>query len=83
MHIQKVFVILAFSEHHLEWIVELIGLGKSPHKLYTLYHVHRGIPYAGPIVQSPFSEFLEKQKANLHRKPGQEVAQVRAVFCPH
>ncbi len=24
-HTQQVFVILAFSEHHLEWAVDLIG----------------------------------------------------------
>lgn len=25
MHIQQIFVIIAFSEHHFEWAVELIG----------------------------------------------------------
>lgn len=59
MHIQQVFVILAFSEHHLEWAVDLIGK----------------LPYAGPVIQAPFSEFLEKQKAHLHRKPGEEFVQ--------
>ena len=41
-----------------------------------LFSPCRGIPYVGPIIQSPFSEYLEKQKANLHRKPGQEFVQV-------
>ncbi|XP_064391584.1 vacuole membrane protein 1-like [Halichondria panicea] len=64
MHIQQVFVILAFSEHHLEWAVDLIG----------------GIPYAGPLIQAPFSEFLEKQKAHLHRKPGEELVQESSLI---
>lgn len=61
MHIQKVFVILAFSENHFEWAVELIG----------------GIPYVGKYMQAPFSDYLEKQKSKLHRVPGQSPAQVR------
>jgi membrane protein YqaA with SNARE-associated domain len=52
MHIQKVFVILTFSEHHVELMVDLIGK----------------VPYIGPYVQAPFSDYLETQKLKLHRK---------------
>ena len=30
----------------------------------------RNIPYVGPYIQSPFSEYLDKQKKKLHIKPG-------------
>lgn len=32
----------------------------------------------GPYIQSPFSEYLEKQKLKLHRKPGEHLAHVSA-----
>ncbi|RWS07686.1 vacuole membrane protein 1-like protein, partial [Dinothrombium tinctorium] len=54
MHIQKLFVIVAFNEHHVETFVEWI----------------RDVPYVGKYVNEPFREFLIKQKASLHRKAG-------------
>lgn len=61
MHLQQVFVILTFSEHHVEWAVELIG----------------NIPYIGPYIHTPFSEYLETQKLKFHRKPGTAQQVVR------
>ena len=57
-HIQTVFVIMAFSAHHFNTAVAMIG----------------AIPYVGSYVQQPFQEYLEKQKQHLHRKPGVAVA---------
>ena len=54
MHIQKVFVIMSFSEHHAEHFVQLIGK----------------IPYLGPKLQAPFQEFFANEKQKLHRKAG-------------
>lgn len=54
MHIQKVFVIFVFSEHHVEQVVSLI----------------KHIPYFGPSLQAPFKEYLVKQKTKLHHKRG-------------
>ncbi|XP_033628223.1 vacuole membrane protein 1-like [Asterias rubens] len=59
MHIQKLFVILTFSEHHVEVLVELLGK----------------IPKVGPPLQVPFRDYLEKQKNKLHHKTGETVAQ--------
>ena len=30
---------------------------------------HSNVPYIGPYVQAPFSEYLEAQKVKLHRRP--------------
>ncbi|XP_033107861.1 vacuole membrane protein 1-like [Anneissia japonica] len=54
MHIQKFFVVLVFSEHHVETLVNIVGT----------------IPKVGAMVQLPFKEYLEGQKAKLHHKPG-------------
>ncbi|XP_055935579.1 vacuole membrane protein 1-like isoform X2 [Argiope bruennichi] len=54
MHIQKLFVIVAFNERQVHDLV-----------LKMKY-----IPYVGKYLQYPLEEFLAKQKANLHRKPG-------------
>jgi len=59
MHIQKLFVIFTFSEHHVEQVIHLIGT----------------IPYYGKSLQTPFKEYLHKQKAKLHVKPGTEQSQ--------
>uniref|UniRef100_A0A1W7R9A1 Vacuole membrane protein 1 n=1 Tax=Hadrurus spadix TaxID=141984 RepID=A0A1W7R9A1_9SCOR len=59
MHIQKLFVIIAFNEHH---VGRLVGLIKY-------------VPYVGKYMQVPFEEFLAKQKANLHRKVGAPIHQ--------
>ncbi|XP_052801266.1 vacuole membrane protein 1-like isoform X2 [Mya arenaria] len=54
MHIQKLFVIFLFSEHHVETVVSLIGK----------------LPKYGPVLQTPFKEYLRVQKEKLHHKPG-------------
>ncbi|XP_014672330.1 PREDICTED: vacuole membrane protein 1-like isoform X2 [Priapulus caudatus] len=53
MHIQKVFVILTFSEHHVETVIRWIGF----------------IPRVGRKVQAPFRHYLQKQKDKLHHRP--------------
>uniref|UniRef100_UPI00358FAEE7 vacuole membrane protein 1 isoform X2 n=1 Tax=Myxine glutinosa TaxID=7769 RepID=UPI00358FAEE7 len=50
MHIQKLFVIVTFSNHIVEQIVTLVGF----------------IPAVGPSLQKPFTEYLENQKMKLH-----------------
>lgn len=54
MHIQKMFVIIAFNEALLARAVGLLAL----------------IPVVGPKLEQPFKTFLEKQKKKFHRKPG-------------
>ncbi|XP_052221105.1 vacuole membrane protein 1-like isoform X2 [Dreissena polymorpha] len=54
MHIQKLFVIFLFSEHHVETVVNLIGK----------------LPKYGKVLQTPFKEYLRLQKQKLHHKPG-------------
>lgn len=51
MHIQKVFVIIAFSETLVEKAVEVLG----------------AIPWMGARLQEPFKAFLQNQKTRLHR----------------
>lgn len=51
MHIQKVFVIIAFNESLIERAVDLLG----------------AIPVLGAKAQEPFKSFLSNQKARLHR----------------
>lgn len=53
MHIQMLFVVLAFSENHVEAIVNQI----------------KWIPHVGKYIQAPLKEFLNAQKIRLHRKP--------------
>ncbi|GFS56781.1 vacuole membrane protein 1 [Trichonephila inaurata madagascariensis] len=54
MHIQKLFVIVAFNERQVHDLVSKM----------------KYIPYIGKYLHAPLEEFLAKQKANLHRKPG-------------
>jgi len=54
MHIQKIFVIVAFNESLLEKAVALLGF----------------LPVVGSRLQIPFTAFLKKQKDRLHRKGG-------------
>lgn len=58
MHIQKLFVIIAFNENHVELLLKTL----------------RYIPYVGQQLQAPFREFLAQQKAKLHRRAGSHVA---------
>jgi len=57
MHIQMLFVVIAFSEHHVEKLVGMLKL----------------IPHIGEYVQAPLKEFLNAQKIRLHRKPTDPV----------
>ncbi|XP_069136462.1 vacuole membrane protein 1-like isoform X1 [Argopecten irradians] len=57
MHIQKLFIIFMFSEHHVEGVVNLIGY----------------IPKFGKSLQSPFKDYLTLQRKKLHREQGTEV----------
>ncbi|OQV21687.1 Vacuole membrane protein 1 [Hypsibius exemplaris] len=59
MHIQMIFVIITFSERHVEHLISLFNR----------------IPRVGPYMERPFVDFLEKQKKNLHRRPGVGVHQ--------
>ncbi|GAV03866.1 hypothetical protein RvY_14235 [Ramazzottius varieornatus] len=52
MHIQMIFVIIFFSERHMEHLI----------------HLFTRIPRFGTYLEQPFTEFLEKQKGNMHRK---------------
>ncbi|XP_076065442.1 transport and Golgi organization 5 isoform X2 [Oratosquilla oratoria] len=54
MHIQKLFVIIAFNETLLAKAVGLLAF----------------VPLIGNKLEQPFRTFLEKQKQKFHRKPG-------------
>ncbi|XP_068241854.1 vacuole membrane protein 1 isoform X1 [Palaemon carinicauda] len=54
MHIQKMFVIIAFNESLLARAVGLLAF----------------VPVIGSKLEQPFKTFLEKQKQKFHRKPG-------------
>ncbi|XP_059487658.1 vacuole membrane protein 1 isoform X2 [Neocloeon triangulifer] len=58
MHIQKLFVIIAFNEPLVEAAVTMLAR----------------VPYIGPKVQEPFKEFLARQKSKLHRKVGAKTS---------
>ena len=51
MHIQKMFVIFLFSQHHLDSLFDLLA----------------GIPKVGDKIQPLFQEWLNKEKQKLHR----------------
>lgn len=52
MHIQKMFVIFLFSQHHLDNLFELLAR----------------VPYVGEKLQVVFQEWLNGEKNKLHRK---------------
>ena len=64
MMIQKLFVIVAFHETHFETFVSSIG----------------SLPVIGKYLDTPFREFLRKQKDALHRDPLKAVAGVKVRF---
>jgi len=66
MHIQKMFVIVAFSEHHVDKYVAALSR----------------VPYVGRSLQAPFKEFLRKQKASLHSVGAHETktSRLQEVF---
>lgn len=57
---QMLFVIIAFSEHHVEHLANLLAK----------------IPFAGESIRDPIKDFMKKQKEALHRTPGTHVEQV-------
>ena len=54
---QMFFVVLTFSEHHVEHLVAML----------------KQVPRVGPYLHAPFKEFLQAQKLRLHRQPGDPV----------
>lgn len=54
MHIQKVFVVIAFNEALIEKAIDMLT----------------NIPVVGKMLQEPFKAFLNNQKAHLHSKKG-------------
>lgn len=56
-HIQKLFVIIAFSEH----------------KVQKLLNHLKSVPVLEKYLHDPLQELLVKQKAKFHRKPGASV----------
>ncbi|XP_054712005.1 vacuole membrane protein 1-like isoform X2 [Uloborus diversus] len=54
MHIQKLFVIVAFNER----------------LVHDMVNKMKYIPYVGRFLHAPLEEFLAKQKEKLHRKHG-------------
>ena len=64
MHIQKIFIIMAFNEKLVATVVSNINR----------------IPWLGPKIEAPFKEFLAKQKEKLHRKAGSPVESVSTYF---
>nr|CAD2137445.1 unnamed protein product [Meloidogyne enterolobii] len=51
------FVVLTFSEHHVEHLVSQL----------------KNIPHIGAFIHTPLREFLLAQKLRLHRKPGDPI----------
>ncbi|VDK53149.1 unnamed protein product [Anisakis simplex] len=54
MHVQMLFVVLLFSEQHVENLINQLKL----------------IPYIGQHIQAPLKDFLANEKIKLHHKPG-------------
>jgi len=57
MSIQTVFIIFIFSEHHVERIIRWM----------------KRIPFYGHLLQTPFKDWLKKQKEKMHSKPGENL----------
>lgn len=53
------FVIITFSEHHVENFMNLL----------------KKIPTVGIRLQSLFTEFFNEQKRRLHRSPGDKITE--------
>lgn len=62
------FVILTFSEHHVEHFMSLL----------------KRLPSVGDKLQALFQEFFNEQKRRLHRSPGdkisEQVSQLNQLF---
>lgn len=59
MHIQQIFVIFLFSEHHLKSLFDLMGK----------------LPVVGASLQPVFQEWLTAEKSKLHKKALNESSQ--------
>lgn len=57
MSIQTTFIIILFSEHHVERLIRLM----------------KHIPYYGRLLQTPFQEWLKEEKQKMHRKTGEQL----------
>ncbi|CAJ0581181.1 unnamed protein product, partial [Mesorhabditis spiculigera] len=53
MHVQMLFVVIAFSEHHVDHLLQLAAK----------------IPKIGVQLREPFKDFLAKQRSALHQNP--------------
>uniref|UniRef100_A0A915HX13 Uncharacterized protein n=2 Tax=Romanomermis culicivorax TaxID=13658 RepID=A0A915HX13_ROMCU len=58
MHLQKLLVIVSFSEHHVERCISVL----------------KNLPKVGPLLQKPLKEWLVQQKEKLHRPVGAGAA---------
>lgn len=61
MHIQKLFVIIAFNDHLLNSAIDLLA----------------SVPLLGPTLQKPFKKFLHSQQTKLKRKPGMAGSEIK------
>lgn len=57
------FVVVAFSEHHVDTLLSLLSK----------------VPAVGDVLRAPLQETLAAQKKQLHRAPGSEVVHVRRL----
>lgn len=57
MHIQKIFVIIAFNENLVDKAVDMLIL----------------VPVVGKKLQEPFKSFLQNQKHRLHRGSAKSI----------
>jgi len=67
MHIQQLIVIFAFSEHHVELLLNLI----------------KSIPTIGDKIAQPFKDYLVSQRAKLHgdsNQPSSETPWLAWIF---
>lgn len=65
MHIQKIFVIIAFSETLVEKAVDALGW----------------IPWVGIRFKEPFEAFLANQKTRLHRSSTQPTVESKNILA--
>lgn len=59
MHIQQLFVIFLFSQHHLDNLFELLAR----------------VPYVGSTAQPVFQEWLNSEKTKLHKGRQSETSE--------
>lgn len=64
MHIQKLFVIIAFNETLIELALEWLSI----------------VPVIGAKLQEPFKAFLDNQKSKLHRHTGSSTPESGSIL---